>query len=103
MRIADVSDFRLAARRRLPHFLFEYIDGGSYAQQTLRANVEDLQTLTIRQRVMTDVSKIDLTTTMLGRPVSMPVALGPHRPGGLLRPPRRGAGPRAPPRRPACR
>ena len=83
MRIADVGDFRLAARRRLPRFLFEYVDGGSYAEQTLRANVADLQALTVRQRVMTDVSKVDLGARMLGRAVSMPVALAPIGLAGL--------------------
>src|SRR4051812_35106810 len=83
MAIANVEDFRLAAKKRLPDFLFEYIDGGSYGEQTLRANVQDLQALTIRQRVMHDVSSIDLTTTMLGRQVAMPVALAPIGLAGL--------------------
>jgi L-lactate dehydrogenase (cytochrome) len=83
MRLADVGDYRLAARRRLPRFLFEYIDGGSYSEKTLRENVEDLQALSLRQRVMHDVADIDLSTTMLGRPVSMPVALAPIGLAGL--------------------
>ena len=83
MPIANVEDFRLAAKKRLPDFLFEYIDGGSYSEQTLKANVQDLQALTIRQRVMQDVSTIDLSTTMLGRQVAMPVALAPIGLAGL--------------------
>lgn len=83
MRLADVGDYRLAARRRLPRFLFEYIDGGSYSEKTLRENVEHLQALSLRQRVMHDVADIDLSTTMLGRPVSMPVALAPIGLAGL--------------------
>ncbi|MHA4835710.1 FMN-dependent L-lactate dehydrogenase LldD [Sphingopyxis sp. MSC1_008] len=77
MRPASIGDYREAARRRLPHFLFEYFDGGSYAERTLRANIEDLQDIALRQRVMNDVSAIDLSTTLFGQPMSMPVALGP--------------------------
>ena len=77
MRAASIGDYREAARRRLPHFLFEYFDGGSYAERTLRANIEDLQDVALRQRVLTDVSAIDLSTTLFGQKLAMPVALGP--------------------------
>jgi L-lactate dehydrogenase (cytochrome) len=72
-----VADFRSLARRRLPPFLFEYIDGGSYAELTLRRNVSDLEAIALRQRVLRDVGTIDLSATLLGRRASMPVALGP--------------------------
>ena len=55
---ASVSDYRELARARLPHFLFEYLDGGSYDEVTLRRNVEDLQAVALRQRVLRDVSSI---------------------------------------------
>ena len=45
MTIASIADFRTAARRRLPRFLFEYIDGGSYAEVTLKRNVADLEAI----------------------------------------------------------
>lgn len=77
MKPASIGDYREAARRRLPHFLFEYFDGGSYAERTLRANIEDLQDISLRQRVLNDVSAIDLSTTLFGQKMSMPVALGP--------------------------
>ncbi|HEX7752884.1 MAG TPA: alpha-hydroxy-acid oxidizing protein, partial [Novosphingobium sp.] len=67
MIIASVPDFREAARRRLPRFLFEYIDGGSYAETTLRRNVSDLAGLALRQRVLRDVSQIDLSTELFGQ------------------------------------
>lgn len=73
----SVADFRELARRRLPHFLFEYIDGGSYDEITLRRNVEDLQAIVLRQRVLRDVSDIDLGTSLFGREMGMPVVLGP--------------------------
>jgi L-lactate dehydrogenase (cytochrome) len=77
VKIASITDYREAARRRLPHFLYEYIDGGSYDQVTLGRNVSDLQGIALRQRVMRDVSTPDFSTTLLGQPVSMPLALAP--------------------------
>ncbi|MDO9361935.1 MAG: FMN-dependent L-lactate dehydrogenase LldD [Sphingopyxis sp.] len=77
MKPASIGDYREAARRRLPHFLFEYFDGGSYAERTLRANIEDLQDISLRQRVLNNVSAIDLSTKLLGQDMAMPVALGP--------------------------
>lgn len=83
MKAASISDFREMARRRLPRFLFEYIDGGSYAEQTLRRNVDDLQGVTLRQRVMRDVSNIDLSVDLFGSRWLLPVALGPIGLAGL--------------------
>jgi len=74
---ASALDYRALARRRLPPFLFEYIDGGSYAEGTLRRNVADLETIALRQRVLNDVSSIDLSTTLFGQQLSLPVALAP--------------------------
>ena len=77
MIVANVHDFREAARRRLPHFLFEYIDGGSYQQVTLRRNIEDLEQVALRQRILRDVSQLDLSTELFGQKLAMPVALAP--------------------------
>jgi len=74
---ASFSDFRELARRRLPPFLFEYIDGGSYAELTLRRNTTDLEATALRQRVMRDVSSIDLSAELFGTRYAMPVALAP--------------------------
>ena len=76
MIIASAKDFREAARRRLPRFLFDYADGGAYAEETLRRNVSDLAGIALRQRVLKDVAAIDLSTSLFGRQVSLPVALG---------------------------
>jgi L-lactate dehydrogenase (cytochrome) len=80
---ASISDYRELARRRLPHFLFEYIDGGSYAETTLRANVDDLANIALRQRVLTDVEQIDLSTAFFGDRVRLPIALAPIGLAGL--------------------
>ncbi|GGC01119.1 L-lactate dehydrogenase [Novosphingobium endophyticum] len=83
MIVASVPDFREAARRRLPRFLFEYIDGGSYAEATLRRNVEDLAGLALRQRVLRDVSALDLGTELFGQKLALPLALAPIGLAGL--------------------
>ena len=74
---ASVSDFRALAKARLPHFLFEYIDGGSYDEVTLARNVDDLRAVSLRQRVMRDVAELDLTTELFGHLWALPVGLGP--------------------------
>jgi L-lactate dehydrogenase (cytochrome) len=82
--ITNIEDLRVLARRRVPKALFEYVDGGSYDELTLRANRADLDAIRLRQRVMVDTSKRDLTTTMLGEKVAMPVAIAPTGLTGLI-------------------
>jgi L-lactate dehydrogenase (cytochrome) len=77
MRAASVSDYRELARRRLPNIFFEYIDGGSYAETTLGRNVADLEAIALRQRVMRDMTKLDMTVETLGQTLAMPVGLAP--------------------------
>jgi len=77
MIISSANDFREAARRRLPRFLFDYADGGAYAEETLRRNVSDLASIALRQRVLRDVATIDLSTELFGSKLRLPVALGP--------------------------
>lgn len=74
---ASVMDYRELARRRLPRQLFDYIDGGAYAESTMRANVEDLRGIYLRQRILRDVSSIDLSAEVLGERLSLPIVLGP--------------------------
>lgn len=83
MVLADVMDYREAARRKLPRFLFDYIDGGAFAETTLRANISRLQAVQLRQRVLQGADAVSLAGTMLGRSVTMPVALGPVGMAGL--------------------
>ncbi|MCM8730545.1 FMN-dependent L-lactate dehydrogenase LldD [Hephaestia sp. GCM10023244] len=74
---ASTLDYRTLAKRRLPHFLFEYIDGGSYDEVTLKRNVADLRAVALRQRVLTDASGLDLSTELFGQKMALPVALAP--------------------------
>ena len=80
---ANVADYRALAKARLPHFLFEYLDGGSYDEVTLRRNIADLEAVALRQRVLRDVSRIDLSAELFGKRWSMPVGLGPVGLAGL--------------------
>ena len=82
-RAANAGDYRALAKARLPHFLFEYLDGGSYDEVTLRRNVDDLRSVVLRQRVLRDVSDIDLRTSLFGHEWAMPVGLGPVGLSGL--------------------
>ncbi len=79
----STEDFRRAARRRLPRFLFDYIDGGSGDELTLRENVRDLSRLPLRQRVLKDVGSVDLTTSLFGQSLAAPIILGPVGLSGL--------------------
>jgi len=82
--ILSIDDFRRLAQRRIPKAIFDYADGGSYDERTIRRNAADLDAMSFRQRVMVDVSKISLVSTMLGSPVSMPLAIGPTGLAGLF-------------------
>ena len=75
--ITCIEDLRELHRRRVPKAFFDYADRGSYAEQTLRANREDLEQIKFRQRVLVDVSRRDLSTTILGEPAAMPLILAP--------------------------
>lgn len=77
MIISSTRDYRLAAKRRLPSFLFHYIDGGAYDEHTLARNVADLRDLALRQRVLKAVGEVDLSARLFGEDVSLPVALAP--------------------------
>jgi L-lactate dehydrogenase (cytochrome) len=75
--IQSIGDLRELARRRIPRAIFDYADGGSYEERTLRRNAADLDAITFRQRVMVDVSDISLATTVVGIQASMPLAIAP--------------------------
>jgi len=77
MKAASVADYRQLAKNRVPHFLFEYLDGGSYAEVTKERNRTDLEALALRQRVLRDVSDIDTRVELFGRTYTMPIALAP--------------------------
>jgi len=78
------TDYRRLAARRLPRFLFDYIDGGANDERTMAANVADFAAIRLRQRVMRDVSGIDTSTTLAGQAVAMPVALAPVGMAGMF-------------------
>jgi L-lactate dehydrogenase (cytochrome) len=86
-----IEDLRQAAGRKVPRAFSDFVEGGSYAEQTLAANCADLQRIKLRQRVLIDVSNRGTRSAILGEPVSLPLALAPiglcgmvHRDGEIL-------------------
>lgn len=75
--ITCIEDLRQLHKRRVPKAFFDYCDRGSYTEDTLRANFDDLQQIKFRQRILVDVSKRDLSTKILGEPAAMPLILAP--------------------------
>ncbi|MGE0035348.1 MAG: L-lactate dehydrogenase [Xanthobacteraceae bacterium] len=75
--VTCIEDLRQIARGKVPRAFFDYAEAGSYAQDTLRTNRADFERLKLRQRVLVDVDKRDLSTTILGEKVSLPLALAP--------------------------
>src|SRR3954470_16179262 len=75
--ITCIEDLRQLHMRKVPKAFFDYADRGSYSEQTLRANREDLERIRFRQRILVDVSKRDLSTTILGEPAALPLILAP--------------------------
>ena len=77
MIISSAADYRAAAKRKLPRFLFDYIDGGAYAEHTMRANGSDLAEIGLRQRILRNVDNLSLKTSVFGQELAMPVILSP--------------------------
>lgn len=77
MIISSAADYRAAAKRKLPRFLFDYIDGGAYAEHTMRANGSDLAEIGLRQRILRNVDNLSLKTRVFGQELAMPVILSP--------------------------
>ena len=76
-RAVSFEDYQSLARRRLPKVLFDYIDGGAYAEVTIKRNATDFDKLCLRQRVMRDMSSVNLSLDLLNQPLAHPVLLGP--------------------------
>jgi len=78
------DDYRALARRRLPRFLFDYIDGGAGAEQTLAANAAAWSRMQLRQRVLVDVAGVDPSTSLLGETCTLPLVLAPIGLAGMM-------------------
>jgi L-lactate dehydrogenase (cytochrome) len=77
MIISAPSDYRNAAKKKLPPFLFHYIDGGSYSEETLTRNVKDLADIALKQRVLNNMSELSLGTEIFGEKLALPIVLAP--------------------------
>lgn len=80
---ANIDDYRLLAKKRLPKYLFEYIDGGAFSETTLRNNTADLQQIALRQRVLRDISSVSTACSLFGQSYKLPVVLAPVGIAGL--------------------
>ncbi len=80
----SVDDYRRRARRRLPTFLFDYIEGGANDEETVATNISDFRRYHLKQRVMRDVDGVDTRTTLAGHAASMPLALAPVGMAGMF-------------------
>jgi L-lactate dehydrogenase (cytochrome) len=76
-RAANVDDLRVIARRRLPHGVFDYIDGGAEDERTMRANRDAFAGVTFQPRILREVGTVDVGTTLLGHPLDYPLVLAP--------------------------
>ena len=75
--ILSVEDMRKKAKARVPRMFFDYAESGSWTEDTLRANINDLMDIKFRQRVAVDISMRSTEMEMLGQKLPMPVALAP--------------------------
>ncbi len=75
--ITNIEDLKRIYRRRVPRMFFDYAESGSWTEQTFRDNVTDFDQIRLRQRVAVDMAGRSTNSTMIGQPVSMPVALAP--------------------------
>jgi L-lactate dehydrogenase (cytochrome) len=78
-------DYRRLAEKRLPKFLFDYVDGGAGDEKSMGSNVDDFLQIKLRQRVMCDVENVDTSTNLCGQPASMPLVLAPVGLAGMMR------------------
>lgn len=75
--LASVADYRLLAKKRLPKYLFDFIDGGAFNELTMKSNSEDFQSINLRKRVLKNISNLDTSVEVLGQKLNQPVILAP--------------------------
>ena len=82
-RLLTVDEFKTVAERRVPKMFFQYADSGAYTESSYRDNSTDFTKIRLEQRVGRNIVTRSLATTMLGQPVSMPLALAPTGAAGM--------------------
>ncbi|MDB2706686.1 alpha-hydroxy-acid oxidizing protein [Pseudomonadales bacterium] len=75
--ITCIEDLNALYKRRVPKMFYDYTESGSWTEQTFKSNETALQRILFKQRVLVDLSQRSVASTLLGQPVSMPVALAP--------------------------
>lgn len=82
-KILTVDEMMRVARRRVPKMFFEYADSGSYTEGTYRENESDFNKIKLNQKVAVNLEGRNLKTKMLGKEITMPVAIAPAATGGM--------------------
>jgi L-lactate dehydrogenase (cytochrome) len=75
--ITCIEDLREIAHHRVPRMFIDYLEAGSYSQETLKANIADLKAIKLKQKILVDVEKRSTATKILGKPAAIPLALAP--------------------------
>jgi (S)-mandelate dehydrogenase len=83
-RALNIADLRAVARRRVPHFVFEYVEGGAEEEASLRCNRASFEALRLIPQTLVDTSSRNLRTEILGRPAAAPLIIGPTGLNGML-------------------
>jgi (S)-mandelate dehydrogenase len=83
-RVLNIADLRAVARRRVPHFVFEYVEGGAEDEASLRCNRTSFEALRLVPQTLVDTSSRHLRTEILGRPAAAPLIIGPTGLNGML-------------------
>ena len=84
VRPVTVADYRRLAKKRLPRFLFDYVDGGANEENTMAVNESDFLRFRLRQRVMRNVDNVNTSTVLSGQEASMPLVLAPVGLAGMM-------------------
>ena len=77
MEITNVQDLKEVYRRRVPRMFYDYTESGSWTEQTFKENTSDFSNIRLRQRIAVNMDNRSTASTMIGQPVTMPVALSP--------------------------
>ncbi|TVU41392.1 hypothetical protein EJB05_14907, partial [Eragrostis curvula] len=77
MTITNITEYQAIAKQKLPKMAYDYYASGAEDEWTLKENTEAFSRILFRPRILIDVSKIDITTTVLGFKISMPIMIAP--------------------------
>ena len=77
-RCYDISDLRLTAKKNLPRFVFDFMEGAAEDEVSMKANNKNFGRYALLPQVLTDVSRVDMETTVMGQKIPIPLILSPR-------------------------